>query len=108
MISNDSFKFRVEVAIRSPKKDFQKLNTFIVWYNRANSIDDPESFDDVCELGDQAFRVIAGWIADEYLLCRASNLKDFVFGNYGYELGPVCNHDKIFNVLKDMIAAIFL
>lgn len=107
MISKDSFKFRVEVAIRPPQKGFKNLNQFMVWYNKANSIDASEPFDDVCELGDSAFKEIAGLIADEYLLCKASTLKNFVFGNYGYELGSICEHDKIFHAIKNMIMDCF-
>lgn len=105
MIKNDNFKFRLEVSIKPPQKGFNHLNSYIIWYNRAVSHDDPEMFDDVTELGDPAFRQIATWIADEYLLSKVSQLKNFAFGNYGYETGSTNTkeHDDIFWKLRNMI-----
>lgn len=107
MITNDSFKFRLEVAIQPPQKSFKNLNRFTIWYNRRNSVDDPEYFDDVCEWGGAAFHEIAGWIANEYLCCKASTTKDFVFGAYGYETDSIFDHEAIYYAIKNMIEGIF-
>lgn len=107
MITNDSFKFRLEVAIQPPKKCFKHLNQYTILYNRGNSVDDPEYFDDVCEWGGAAFHEIAGWIANEYLRCKSSISKDFVFGAYGYETSSIFEHDAIEDAIKNMIEGIF-
>lgn len=105
-MTNDNIKFRLEVALKAPEKGSDNpKNQYIFWYNTAQTELEPESFGDVDNNECLAFRTIASWIADEYLLCKLSTLDDFVFGNYGYELGDTNTdrHDKMFYNLKKMI-----
>ena len=70
-MTNDNIKFRLEVALKAPEKGSDDpKNQYVFWYNTAQTELEPESFGDVNNIECVAFRTIASWIADEYLLCK--------------------------------------